>query len=577
MGNLPTRLTSFVGRDQEVAELLALSASGRLLTLTGPGGTGKTRLSLEIGARSAERYPDGVYFVPLEPITRGGPGAGHHRRAPEPAGPRRSIARSTGSGSTCATGGCSSSWTTSSRSSRRRPLVTELLADAPGLGILATSREALRVYGEQEYPVPPLAVPDPEAVRDVGLASQFGAVALFLERARAVMPSFGLDDDNLAAVVEICYRLDGLPLAIELAAARVKLLSPAAMLGRLEHRLSLLGSGSRDLPARQQTLRGAIGWSYDLLDAADRDLFGCFSVFAGAVDLESVEAVCAAPGRGCPRRPLVAGGQEPRPAPRRQPMARRATGCWRRSASTPPSDSTEAGRTAELRGRHALHFRGRAEAVGGRGRRRRAGGRWTASQEDHPDLRAAITWSVETGDAPTALAIDRRPVALLADARLHRRGPASAWMRRSPCRAATTSCCGSRRWTRPAGWPTGATTSSAPAGTTRRRWPSSGTRDDQAGIAEALYNLSFTYLFRDDNESGRAARPRSHRAVRGGRRQGRPGAGALGPRQHRICQGSGAARRRRTTSRLLALASFQEVDDQFIPAGPRSRWLSPSS
>ena len=150
------------------------------------------------------------------------------------------------------------------------PLVTELLADAPGLGILATSREALRVYGEQEYPVPPLAVPDPKVVNDVGLASRFGAVELFLERARAVMPSFGLDDDNLAAVVEICFRLDGLPLAIELAAARVKLLSPAAMLGRLQHRLSLPGGGSRDLPARQQTLRGAIGWSYDLLEMHDR-------------------------------------------------------------------------------------------------------------------------------------------------------------------------------------------------------------------------------------------------------------------------------------------------------------------
>ena len=158
--------------------------------------------------------------------------------------------------------------------------------------------------------------PTREEVHDVGLASQFGAVALFLERARAVMPSFGLDDDNLAAVVEICYRLDGLPLAIELAAARVKLLSPAAMLGRLEHRLSLLGGGSRDLPARQQTLRGAIGWSYDLLDAADRDLFACCSVFAGAADLESVEAVCARARSWMSSTALVvARGQEPGPAP----------------------------------------------------------------------------------------------------------------------------------------------------------------------------------------------------------------------------------------------------------------------
>ncbi len=416
-GNLPTRLTTFVGRDRELAEVLALSADGRLLTLTGPGGTGKTRLSLEVGARSAERYPDGVFFVPLEPISEAA-------LVPATIAERLSLPDR---------GGRTPTERLREHLRDRRlliildnfeqvieaaPLVTELLADSPGLGILATSREALRVYGEQEYPVPPLEVPDPRAVPEIGLATQFGAVALFLERARAVMPSFGLTDENLAAVVEICYRLDGLPLAIELAAARVKLLSPAAMLGRLEHRLSLLGGGSRDLPARQQTLRGAIGWSYDLLDAPDRELFACFSVFVGAVDLESVEAVCAAPDmdildglsslvdKSLVRRRDAADGQ----------TRYRMLETIREYAA---ERLEEEGRTGELRSRHALPFPGTGRGFGGSGRGRRAGGPGSvAGRPSGPAGRHHVVG--RDGRCADGIGHDRRTVALLAEARLHR-------------------------------------------------------------------------------------------------------------------------------------------------------------
>ena len=496
VGNLPTRLTSFVGRDQEVAELLALSAGGRLLTLTGPGGTGKTRLSLEIGARSADRYPDGVFFVPLEPITEAAlvPATIAERLSLPDRGGRAPVDR-----------------LREYLRDRRlliildnfeqvidaAPLVTELLAAAPGLGILATSREALRVYGEQEYPVPPLSVPDPQVVHEIGLASQFGAVALFLERARAVMPGFGLDDDNLAAVVEICYRLDGLPLAIELAAARVKLLSPRAMLGRLEHRLSLLGGGSRDLPARQQTLRGAIGWSYDLLDTPERDLFACFSVFAGATTLESVEAVCSTAGvdvldglsslvdKSLVRRRDASDGE----------TRYRMLETIREYAA---ERLEEAGRTAELRTRHMKSFRDLATTAGALG----AGGERGAMdriEEDHNEYRAAIAWSIETREATTALAIA---------AGLWRfwqmRGYIAEGMERVEAALALPGCDdedvrlaaldaagGLAYWSndqaRSRHWYTEALAVQRARGEPR-------------GIANALYNLTFTYTF--DDRSG---------------------------------------------------------------------------
>ena len=558
LGNLPTRLTSFVGRDQELAELMSLSVGGRLLTLTGPGGTGKTRLSLEVGARSADRYPDGVFFVPLEPITEAAlvPATIAERLSLPDRGGRSPVDR-----------------LREHLRDRRlliildnfeqvidaAPLVTELLAGAPGLGILATSREALRVYGEQEYPVPPLAVPDPRTVREVGLASQFGAVELFLERARAVMPSFGLDDDNIAAVVEICYRLDGLPLAIELAAARVKLLSPAAMLGRLEHRLSLLGGGSRDLPARQQTLRGAIGWSYDLLDAGDRELFGCLSVFAGATDLGSVEAICTVPGMdvldglsSLVDKSLVRRRDTPDGETRYRMLE------TIREFAAERLD--EAGRTAELRGRHAAHFLSRVQAAAAAA----AGGdRVTLDRiaADNDDVRAAIAWAIESGDAPLALGLTSGLWRFW-----QKRGYIDEGIERLDAALALPGCDDERLRLRGREAAGGLAYWSGDQVRARHRYEEAlgieRARGDQAGIAEALYNLSFTYTFQDDSRTGEAlVREAIELYEASGDKVGLARV-RWGLANIEYAKGRGGAEE---TYRLAsqALATFEEVGDQF--------------
>src|SRR5437588_6483679 len=176
------------------------------------------------------------------------------------------------------------------------PVTTTLLEGSLGLRVLVSSRAVLHVYGEQEFPVPPLALPDLKALPNLTVLSQFEAVRLFIERAVAVKPDFEATNENAPAIAGICERVDGLPLAIELAAARIKLFSPQALLSRLEKSLSALGSGARDLPGRQQTLRGAIQWSYDMIEEAGRRLLARFSVFARGGSLEQVEAVCGPPG-----------------------------------------------------------------------------------------------------------------------------------------------------------------------------------------------------------------------------------------------------------------------------------------
>jgi non-specific serine/threonine protein kinase len=180
------------------------------------------------------------------------------------------------------------------------PEISALLGAAPGLRVMATSRVVLRLSGEQDFPVPPLTVPSDDRIL-LGQVAEVEAVRLFVERARAAQPGFALDESNVATVVEICQRLDGLPLAIELAAARIRLLSPSALVSRLDHRLDLLGAGPRDAPARLRTMRGAIAWSYDLLTEEEQRLFRRFGVFAGGFSLEAAEVVCG---------PEVAGNRE---------------------------------------------------------------------------------------------------------------------------------------------------------------------------------------------------------------------------------------------------------------------------
>jgi predicted ATPase/class 3 adenylate cyclase len=291
--NLPAQPTPLVGREGELEEVLALlrSSDVRLLTLIGPGGTGKTRLGLQAAAEIMDEFEDGVFFVALAPIA-------------DPALVAPTIARTLGlteSGDQppeeLLVGYLRGRQTlllldNFEQILESAPLLDGLLAAAASLKVLATSRTPLRLYGEHEFPVPPLSLPDPHSLAPVEDLTKYEAVRLFVERARAIRPEFSLTEENAPAVVEICARLDGLPLAIELAAARTKLLPPQAMLSRLGDRLKLLTGGALNLPERQRTLRNAIAWSYEMLDEGEETLFGRFAVFAGGATLEAIEEVC---------------------------------------------------------------------------------------------------------------------------------------------------------------------------------------------------------------------------------------------------------------------------------------------
>lgn len=287
---LPIPATPFVGRLREIAEVKRLLQTTRLLTLTGVGGTGKTRLALHVGTHVSDHFADGVCFVDLAPVH-------------DPALVEKTIADALD---------VFENPRESLRDSLKRALggremlllidnfehviatallVSDLLASSPGLKIIVTSRETLRLSGEQEYHVPPLSLPDAEAasLQEVA-ASEAGT--LFVQRVQMMQPQFALTIENASVIVQICKRLDGLPLAIELAAARCKLLPPHILLERLDSRLTLLTGGFRDVPARQRTLRDTIGWSYTLLESDEKTLFARLAVFRGGGSLDALEAVC---------------------------------------------------------------------------------------------------------------------------------------------------------------------------------------------------------------------------------------------------------------------------------------------
>ena len=295
--NLPIQPTPFIGREKEVAAVTRLLTRPdvRLVTLSGPGGVGKTRLALHVAAELADDFIDGVFIVALAPVN-------------DPAQVVPAMAQTLGISE-----------------SSHRPLfslleaalkgkqllllldnfeqvadaaviLADLLAGCPLLKIVVTSRMRLQVRAEREFVVPPLAVPALKHPPDAKSLSHYEAVSLFIERAQATKPDFSVTNANAPAVAAICAHLDGLPLAIELAAARVKHFSPQTLLARLQQGLSVLTGGARDLPARQQTLRGAIAWSYDLLSPEDQQLFRHLAVFVDGWDLEAAEALCMARG-----------------------------------------------------------------------------------------------------------------------------------------------------------------------------------------------------------------------------------------------------------------------------------------
>jgi class 3 adenylate cyclase len=280
--NLPLQPTPLIGREKEVSEVCDLlrTEETRLLTLTGPGGTGNTRVALQAAADLLEDFPDGTYFVSLATLTEA--------ELLLPAVAEMVGVREVGEQPL--------DETLKDYFHERRllllldnfeqvleaaPAVTELLAVAPGMKVLATSRAPLGLYGEHEFPVPPLSMPDLKSPPSLERLTQYEAVGLFVERARAVKSDFSITNESAPAVAEICVRLDGLPLAIELAAARIKMLPPKAMLHRLTSRLKLLTGGARDLPERQRTLRATIEWSHALLDEGEQVLFGRLAVFSG--------------------------------------------------------------------------------------------------------------------------------------------------------------------------------------------------------------------------------------------------------------------------------------------------------
>ncbi len=400
--NLPAQRSSFVGREHELAEIRELLTRARLLTLTGPGGTGKTRLALRVAADQLDRFDDGVILVDLSTAT-------------DPAIVPSKLASSVG----VRKDPTEDPVDTLARYLADRELLLvvdnleqvvdaasalgRLLDAAPRLSILATSRVPLHLSGEQEYPVEPLSLPDPGGGRDLDALTMCESVLLFVERARAVDPRFQIDEDNGADVAEIVRRVDGLPLAIELAASHVKLLSPQALRSWLERRLPLLTGGPRDVPSRQQTLRATIQWSHELLDAEEQRLFARLAVFRGGCTLGFAEAVCA-PGLGVPvleglRSLLDKSLLRQEEAPDHEARFRMLETVLEYAAER----LAASGELEELRRRHAEQMRDLAEQAEPHlmGADQLA---WMERLEaEHDNVQAALDWAEAGGDVATAL------------------------------------------------------------------------------------------------------------------------------------------------------------------------------
>ncbi len=295
--NLPVQATELIGRDEEVARAVneLQRPDVRLLTLTGPAGTGKTRLAIEVAERVLPAFRDGVFFVDVAPLSDAPlvvsavaqtlgvrlPAGDDERQYLDEWLRERELLLVLDN---------------FEQAVAAAPQVAALVAGCQGLKVLVTSRAPLRVRWEHEFPVPPLELPDAGEIPPLDALARIPAVVLFVERARSVKPDFALTQRNAGAVAELCVRLDGLPLALELAAARSKVLAPQAILERLQGRLDLLSAGAQDRPARHHTLRAALDWSYDLLSPPEQALLRRLSIFVGGCSLDAVEAVCAGDG-----------------------------------------------------------------------------------------------------------------------------------------------------------------------------------------------------------------------------------------------------------------------------------------